>query len=331
MQMNLYARYRAIFACYLCLCILSGCKVLNNTQREAALHIAAGARKLALVPTDLHSKIYEIQLDGLNEYNYVSFTYNHPDTAFRQLQRIEIVRDSIEKIVRAFDAQYTVLACFADMLLALTDETYTKQFSQNQTRFKESLEDAVALCDTFLEPAKKQPVSLAALISGTVDKAGQRFIKRKQLVFTRQFIDSCQTYVFAICDHILRDVANLSRLERGIIDVDQSFRTHFERLKSHQAGVLNVDYIQKNVVPFYREKRAKKKMIHELLQSIPAGIRVFKKAYTDFDNSLHKKLSVAELKKTIKELSTPMGDLRKIYSTYKKDLEEIQRLATPSK
>ncbi len=312
---------------YFCFAILvsfvAGCKVLSKEETKSVQALSKAMTTGSSLPSDYTRQYYDVALES--DQLLASIITNPPDKILKLKELIED-RAEADKIVKGYSAGYGILNKYAELLLALTDDTtYQNGLSKQKDAFIPSFDTLVSKYDTF-NAANKLPVtSMGSLLSNIIQEIGSRRIKYLQRKYLKDLVTTADTIVAEICDQYKamdfykndKQLASLGKI------LDESYKTfmNFVNLDSSSAGPYQY---YKQYDPIYLDWKNKEVLLKELNEKNLKAIVAIKASHHALKQLLDKKATDKELASNLQGLYASVNSLKESYQKFNKDL-------TPSK
>jgi hypothetical protein len=299
-----------------------GCKVITSKQAKSIQSLAAAMKTSVSAPGILTKQYYEINTD-LQKLN-VSFK---TDTS----SRIEFMQDVLDaekqkdSIVKSYSSAYGILATYADLLLALTNDTAQAHLTKQNTAFVAAFDTAMVKYNGYTG-GTKLPMSLGGLVSAGIMALGTQRIKHLQRKYLLELIEQSDSLVGLICDNytIIDHYKDSTRISINRETVQNSYIKFLTRLHAKPGNNLNFYNYYKDYDPLYYNWMYKLDILELLDKDNVAAFRKLKTAHATLLLDLHKKTTKSELLDRLKDLYGSVNGIVDKYNKLQKDL-------TPSK
>lgn len=308
--------------CWILLLAVAGCKVIDSKQAKSIQSLATAMKTSVSAPGVLTDQYYGINTDL--QKLMISFK---TDTA----SRIELMQDVLDvertkdSIVKMYNSAYGVLATYADLLLALTNDTAQARLTRQNTAFVTAVDTALVKYNAYTE-GTKIPLSLGGLISTGIMAIGTQRIKHLQRKYLVQLVEQTDSLVNLICDNylVIDHYKDSTRITIDRETVQNAYTKFLNRMYVRPNNNLNFYDYYKDYDPLYYNWMYKLDILAQLDRDNVAAFRKLKTAHATLLLELHKKASVAELFDRIKDLYGSVNGIVDKYNKLQKDL-------TPSK
>jgi hypothetical protein len=298
-----------------------GCRVLSKQESKGVQALAKALNTSGDLPANFAKQYYDLSFETLQ-----ASASHEKDPA----TKISVLNDQInlhkeaDSIVKGYSSGFGILKKYADLLLALSDTGYLKEFTKQKDAFVPAFDSLIAKYNSYY-PKQKLPVaSLGGFAGKLIDELGSRRIRYLQHKYLKQLLNDADTIISHICKEyqILDFYKNNKQIESLNTDIELKY---VDFMKFINLGSQSDPYsYYKFFDPIYLDWKNKVSTLGEFNTQTNATLAKLRVAHKQLINELDKKVSFKDFTKKLWDLYGSINSLEESYNKFKKDL-------TPSK
>ena len=150
-----------------------GCRVLNKQESKDVQSLAKALNTGSDLPAKFAKQYYDISIETQQALK------SHQKDLTLKIQSLDsliALQNEADSIVKGYNSGFGILRKYADLLLALTDTSYSKELSKQKDAFIPAFDSLIVKYNTYT-PKNKLPVnSLGGLVGKLIDEIGNRRI-----------------------------------------------------------------------------------------------------------------------------------------------------------
>ena len=292
--------------------------MLSPKEGKIIQSLAGAMKTTAPAPGEFVKQYYDLLID----VQKLKVAIIQPDRSLiRKFDDVISQQRQEDSLIEGFNAGYAVLADYADLLLALTDDTNTKTLKRQDDAFIASFDTAVVKYNSFTSGTKLPASSLGGLVSKIVVEVGTRRIRYLQRKYLLDLVTQADSVIQPLCDNyiIIDHTRDSTAINIDRADLRNTFLSFLISIGDDTVSASAYNrYV--NYDPVYYNWINKLDALKALDQSNTAAFKKIKTSHTELLNALKDKTTFVALLGSVKDLYGSINGINESYKQLQKDL-----------
>jgi hypothetical protein len=306
------------------LTFFTGCKVLSKNEANSVQGLAKAMSTSADFQSEFIKQYYGIALE--TSLLGKAATTNPADKISELNEQLNF-QSQVDTVITGYTAGFGILKKYAQLLLALCDDTYLKELNKQNSSFVPAFDTLVARYNHF-NPGHSLPVaSSGGLVSSVIDQIGSHRIGRLQRKYLKVLIDTANPIIEQITDEyrnidFYKNNENLKTLDNTIDHAYKNFvkQTSFNDSSRNQTFAYYTQYD-----PIYLNWKNKLLNLSAFNQQSTVSMAKVKLAHVKLKEQFHKKASRREFLNNVQDLYASINALYESYEKFSNDLSSSKK------
>ena len=280
-------------ACSFLLCHLLACSGLKKSQVAVVEKFSGIAKGLSAAPADLYYRVY--QLRAQTQTLQLSGVIATNESAKESIEVLQLaLNDKLQflDMVDSFGNAYKIMYLYSEMLQAVANPGYLKDFSKNKKEWETSFNVLVKTYNTASgHVAATTPLnnSLGSITAAIIKAAGSAKIKTLQKKYLKTALTHAQAPFEAICDNFINTGIPRIRNELAALPpfINENYKDFLNNLQAYETKQGNNPFnYYRHYLPVYLNWQLELKELNTLMQQLDSCFRSLRNACSMLNNCL---------------------------------------------
>lgn len=297
---------------------ISGCKVVSTKDAKSIQALAGTIKTTASAPGEFVKQYYDLIID----VQKLKLAIRPTDTLLvNSLDNVVVRQRQEDALLKGYNAGYTVLSSYSDLLLALTSDTTAKTLKKQGDAFVAAFDTAIVKYNGYTGGTKLPVNSLGGVVSKLILEIGTRRIKYLQRKYLVDLVTRADSIIQLISDNYIiidhtRDSTTI-RIDRT--DVKNTFGAFLFDLRTDPGGANSYNRY-KDYEPIYYNWNYKLDALQALDQSNTVAFKKMKNSHAQLLDALKKKITFSAFLSSVKDWYGSVNDINESFKKLEKDL-----------